>query len=486
MQNFIKRYIKGDLPIWSIFLFLCIISVIEIYSAGSFFVNNKDNHTSELLRHSSFLLIGAVLAWAVHKMPFKWVRISAYFMLPLSAILLMLLLLPGSLIPHISIAGFSVFGVSVENDAARWMSIMGLKFQPSEFAKISVIIYLADLFTVDPEKSLVLTTIAKFRRKELTEAYAKSLKFWIGILVLCFYCALILPENLSTAVMLFGVGILLLFIANVSFVRLVIFLSSVILAAFLFFVVVKYIPLSKDELKTVNALHDKKKNGGVLKRFKTWEHRIENFTGEDKNSKYTFNDTTAQIIHSQIAIARGGTFGVMPGNSVQRDYLPQAFADFIFSIIVEEMGLIGGVVVMALYMMFLYRAGILAKKSQYEFPSLLVMGLALMLVSQAFVSMAVAVHLGPVTGQPLPLLSRGGTAIIITWLYIGIIQCVARSINDANAKDKTLPVAENYETPYDLPEGNTEEKEPTAEVTPETNNIPETNRNDENESQNNS
>lgn len=483
MQNFIKRYIKGDLPIWSIFLFLCIISVIEIYSAGSFFVNNKDNHTSELLRHSSFLIIGAVLAWGVHRMSFKWVRISAYVMLPLSALFLLILLLPGSIIPHISIAGISLFGVSVENDAARWMSIMGLKFQPSEFAKISVVIYLADLFTLEPEKSLVITTIAKLRKKELTEKYGKKLKFWIGISVLSFYCALILPENLSTSVMLFGVGILLVFIANVSMTRLVIFLSSLIVALVLFFVVVKYIPLSKEELKTVARKETQKKEGGLLKRFKTWENRIENFTQEDKTTKYKFNDTTAQIIHSQIAIARGGTFGVMPGNSVQRDYLPQAFADFIFAIIVEELGLIGGIAVMALYMMFLYRAGILAKKSRYQFPSLLVMGLALMLVLQAFVSMAVSVHLGPVTGQPLPLLSRGGTSIIITWLYIGIIQCVARTINENNEKNKQLEAIGTPET-LQLPEATEEAPQPQAQT--ETNNQPETNISHEEESQNNS
>ncbi len=437
MNNFIKRYIKGDMTIWSIFLFLCVISVIEIYSAGSFFVNNKDNHTSELLRHSTFLILGALVAWGVHKMPFKWVRLVTYFMLPTSAILLLILLLPSSLIPNIRIAGFSLFGVAVENDAARWMSILGLKFQPSEFAKLSLIIYLADLFTVKPERSIVLTYFAKFRKKELDEKYAKKLKFWIGMGVLSFYCMLILPENLSTAVMLFGVGVILLFMANVSFVRLIIVLSSIVVAGLLMFFMVK--GLSKETLDTVG-----------MGRAKTWESRINNFLNEDKSSKFQYTDKTAQVVHGQIAVARGGTFGVWPGNSIQRDYLPQAYADFIYAIIVEEMGLIGGVFVIALYMWFLYRAGILAKKSQYEFPALLVLGLALMLVFQAFISMAVAVHLGPVTGQPLPLLSRGGTSVIITWLYIGIIQCVARSINEAAQKEAVK--ADNYETPYDLPE----------------------------------
>lgn len=450
MQNIIKRYLKGDLPIWSIFLFLCIISVIEIYSAGSFFVNNKENHTAEMLRHSSFLIIGAVLAWGVHKMPFKWVRVTAYLMLPMSAIFLLLLLLPPSFIPNIRIAGLTLFGVAVENDAARWMSILGLKFQPSEFAKISIIIYLSDLLTSVPAKSLLLTSIAKIRKKELTEKYAVKLKFWLSLAILSFYCMLIMPENLSTAVMLFGVGVILIFIANVSILRLGIVVASLALGVFLLFVLVKSIPY--ESLEKVG-----------MGRAKTWENRIESFMGEDQESKYEYNDKTAQVVHSQIAIARGGTFGVMPGNSVERDYLPQAFADFIYAIIIEEMGLLGGVGVIALYMMFLYRAGILAKKSQYEFPALLVLGLALMLVFQAFVSMAVAVHIGPVTGQPLPLLSRGGTAVIITWLYIGIIQCVARNINEAAQKEAVK--ADNYETPYDLPEKeDSEETEQAAKV----------------------
>lgn len=448
MQSIIKRYLKGDLAIWSIFLFLCIVSVIEIYSAGSFFVNNKDNHTSELLRHSTFLMIGAILAWAVHKMPFKWVRISAYVMLPLSALFLMMLLLPGSLIPNIHIAGFTLFGVSVENDAARWMSILGLKFQPSEFAKISLIIYMSDLLTSKPEKSLVLTAFARFRKRELTDKYARALKFWIALGVLSFYCMLILPENLSTAVMLFGVGVILIFIANVSLIRLGIVLGSLAVVGFLLFALVK--GLSYDSLNKVG-----------MGRAKTWENRIESFMGEDSKSKYEYTDKTAQVVHSQIAIARGGTFGVMPGNSVERDYLPQAFADFIYAIIVEEMGLMGGIFVILLYMWFLYRAGIIAKKSQYEFPALLVLGLALMIVFQAFISMAVAVHIGPVTGQPLPLLSRGGTAVIITWLYIGIIQCVSRNINEVAQKEAVK--ADDYETPYDLPEAETEDAEKASE-----------------------
>lgn len=451
MQNFIKRYIKGDMPIWTIFLFICFISVIEIYSAGSFFVSDKTNNTSEMLRHSAFLVIGILFAWAVHKMPFKWVRVIAYLLLPISAFLLIILaFIPQGLIPDISLGGFTLFGIAVENEAARWIIILGVKFQPSEIAKIALIIYLSDLLTCNPQKSFLLTMLAKIFKKELTDKYAKRLKFWSAMGIMLFFFGLIAPDNLSTAILLLGVGFILIFISNVSFIRLLVVVSLGAGLAFGSFYLVRN--TSKESLEKVG-----------IGRAKTWEKRVMSFMKEDENSKYQYNDKTSQIIHSQIAIARGGWFGVFPGNSVQRDYLPQAYADFIFAIIIEEMGLIfGGLGVILLYLMFFYRAGILAKKSMYDFPALLVLGLASMLVLQAFVSIAVAVHLGPVTGQPLPLLSRGGTSVIITWLYIGIIQCVARSIDEANQKNAAVK-AENYETPYDLPDKEEEELEELAE-----------------------
>lgn len=444
MQNFINRYIKGDMKIWTIFLFICVISVVEIYSAGSFFVNDKANHTSEMLRHSLFLLIGIVFAWAVHKMPFKWVRVIAYLLLPVSAVLLLILaFIPQGLIPDLSIGGITLFGIAVENEAARWITILGIKFQPSEFAKISLIIYLSDLLTCNPKKSVLLSVVARIRKKELTEKYASILKFWTSMGLLALFFILIAPDNLSTAILLLAVGLILIFISNVSFWRLFIVVLVSISVGFGSFYLVKH--SSKESLDKIG-----------FGRAKTWEKRINSFLKEDETTKYEYNDKSSQIIHAQIAVARGGWFGVMPGNSVQRDYLPQAYADFIYAIIVEELGLIGGAFVILLYLMFFYRAGILAKKSKYDFPALLVLGLASMLVLQAFVSIAVAVHLGPVTGQPLPLLSRGGTSVVITWLYIGIIQCVARSIDEANEKQAIK--AENYETKYDLPDKEAEKE----------------------------
>ena len=437
MQNFLKRYVKGDMTIWTIFLFLCVISVVEIYSAGSFFVSNKENYTSELLRHSVFLIIGLLFAWAVHKMPFKWVRVISYLLLPLSGFLLLLLvLIPQGFIPNFTVGGITLFGIAVENEAARWIMILGIKFQPSEIAKIALIIFLSDFLTCNPQKSFVLTSIARIRKKELTEKYAKKLKFWSSMAIIFLFFGLIAPDNLSTAVLLLSVGFILIFISNISFVRLLVVVTLGIGLAFGSYFLVK---------NTSSEALDKFGIG----RAKTWEKRVNSFLIEDQVSKFEYNDKSAQIVHAQIAIARGGFIGVFPGNSVQRDYLPQAYSDFIYAIILEEIGLLGGVFVMLLYLWFFYRAGMLARKSKYDFPAMLVLGLASMIVLQAFVSIAVAVHLGPVTGQPLPLLSRGGTSVIITWLYIGIIQCVARSIDEANQKYTSVK-AENYETPYDL------------------------------------
>jgi cell division protein FtsW len=162
-------------------------------------------------------------------------------------------------------------------------------------------------------------------------------------------------------------------------------------------------------------------------RFYTWESRITQFVHpKHDEARYVITDENYQVMHGQIAIARGGLFGVMPGNSLERNFLPQAYADYIYAIIVEELGLLGGLFVMALYLFLLFRAGQIAWRCNDTYPSLLVIGLTLMIVLQALVSMGVTAHLGPVTGQPLPMVSRGGTSIIVTSVYFGIILSVSR------------------------------------------------------------
>jgi cell division protein FtsW len=189
----------------------------------------------------------------------------------------------------------------------------------------------------------------------------------------------------------------------------------------------------------------------MFKRAYTWVARIERHSDKGvKENKYVINDKNRQEKYGQIAIARGGVFGVLPGNSVERDYLPQAYSDFIFSIIVEEMGSIGGVVVIILYLILLFRAGQIATKCSSVFAAILVIGLSLMIVIQTFINMSVATSLIPVTGQPLPLISRGGTSILITCIYFGIIFGITRQIKEedqlpieeSEMPEDTLPVVE--------------------------------------------
>ena len=225
-------------------------------------------------------------------------------------------------------------------------------------------------------------------------------------------CLLIAPENLSTAALLFGVVFLMMFIGRVSAKRLLMLIGSL---ASVGIVAVTFLLMTKNS--DIPFLH----------RFDTWRARIEKFTSDEVVPAAKFDiDKDAQIAHARIAIATSHVVGKGPGNSIQRDFLSQAFSDFIFAIVIEEMGLIGGIFVVFLYLCLLMRAGRIAQKCERTFPAFLVMGIALLLVSQAILNMMVAVGLFPVTGQPLPLVSKGGTSTLINCAYIGMILSVSR------------------------------------------------------------
>ena len=227
----------------------------------------------------------------------------------------------------------------------------------------------------------------------------------------------------------------MMFIGRVSLKRLGVVAGALILALVFGFMIVKAIPR-----ESMPKMFD---------RAYTWVGRIDRYKTEkkDESAKYVITDDNRQVQHGRIAIARGGIVGVFPGNSVERDYLPQAYSDFIFAIIVEEMGTIGGFVVIILYLILLFRAGRIATTCASVFPALLVIGLSVMIVIQTFINMSVATSLIPVTGQPLPLISRGGTSIIITCVYFGIILGITRQIKDekpyeeeVEIQEETLPV----------------------------------------------
>jgi len=395
--------LKGDTTLWIVFIGLCILSIIEMYSASSTLAYKAANHTAPLLRHVGFLTGGVLIAFAVHLVPYKYIRIVSYFGLVLSAALLVFVLFKGH----------------SENDAARWLVIGGIQFQPSELAKLSVIIVAADL-------------VSRIRDNTKDE----WIYFRNTVIMLLAICGLILLENFSTAFILFVVVFIMMFIGRISIKYLGSMAAILVVALVIGYGAVKAIP--EDSMPH------------MFKRAYTWVARIERHSDkEGKTNKYVINDKNRQEKYGQIAIARGGVFGVMPGNSVERDYLPQAYSDFIFSIIVEEMGLIGGIVVIILYLILLFRAGQIATKCSSVFPAILVIGLSVMIVIQTFINMSVATSLIPVTGQPLPLISRGGTSILITCIYFGIILGITRQIKEeapyqeeVEIPEDTLPVVE--------------------------------------------
>lgn len=374
-SGFFSKIFKGDKVIWSVFIALCIVSLIEVFSATSTIVYRQQNHWGPILRHATFLLGGVGVILFMHNVPYRYFS-SLIFVLFGSIILLILTPFIGTTI----------------NGAERWINIMGITIQPSEIAKISL-----------------MGTVAFLLSKQNDSNEKTLFKWMIGLmLVVCFIIAI---DNLSTALLLFMVCFVLMFIGNVRFIRLA-KVALVGIGIVLFTVLL---------LKIIPTGWTQK---GVLSRASTWQARIDRFGNspdKDEAAYYQITDENYQVAHSKIAIANGGVLGKFPGNSQERDFLPQAYSDFIYAIILEEMGLVGGTIVLIFYIIILIRAGMIARKTERLFPKYLILGSALMLSMQAFVNMAVAVNLIPVTGQPLPLISRGGTSTLITCAYFGII-----------------------------------------------------------------
>jgi cell division protein FtsW len=358
-------------------MFLCLISIVVVYSASST-LTFKTDYWRPILRHSIFLLIGLGIVLGVHAIKPKYFTILGV-LLPVAILLLI---------------ATRIFGEPI-NGSYRWIKIFGITFQPSEIAKICLIAFTAFLLS---------------RKQEGTEN--KTFK-WILIAAIA-TCGIIFIDNGSTAIMLFGIIILMMFIGQISFKELgKLFLVLAVLGGSLF-AVFKFVPA-----ETL---------GKILPRAETWANRFTSHSEQINvfSPDFEINDENYQVSHANIAVSNGGIFGRMPGNSIQRDFLPQAYSDFIYAIILEEMGLIGGFFILFLYITLFIRAGIIANRSERLFPKLLVIGAALILVTQALANMAVAVGLIPVTGQNLPLISRGGTSTLITCIYFGIILSVSR------------------------------------------------------------
>jgi cell division protein FtsW len=404
-MNVLKNLFKGDKVIWTVYFLLCLISIIEVYSASSSMTFKTGSYWSPVLSHTAFLVVGTVIVIVIHNIPCRYFKIIPVVFLPLSFLLLGLVLLR---------RGDAV------NDAARWLPIFGMKFQPSELAKGTMVITTA----------LILGTTQ-------TEHGADKVAFRYIIGLTILVCGLILPENFSTAGILFVVVLLMMFIGRVSLVQLGKLLGVLAILAVAVLLALRSMPMNdvKGSGSKIPGMH----------RLSTWVSRVQDHTDKTEitPSQYKIGDNL-QRAHGNIAIASSNILGKGPGNSEERDFLPQAYSDFIYAIIIEELGLLGGALVVFLYVVLLVRAGRIASHCERNFPAFLVMGLSLLISLQAMINMMVAVGILPVTGQPLPLISRGGTSVFVNCAYIGMILSVSRyAKKKKELKDGKEPLEED-------------------------------------------
>ena len=399
----LSNIFKGDKVIWMIFFFLCIISVVEVFSASSGLTYKSGSYMSPLVKHLGILMMGIFCMVITLNIKCKYFKILTPFMLIISFFTLI----------WVFIAGQST------NGAQRWVSLIGIQFQPSEIAK----------------GTLVLAT-AQILSALQTDHGANKNAFKFILIVCAFIVPLIGLENLSTAALLCLVILLMMVIGRVPMRQLGKLLGVTL--AFILAVFAGVMLLGTDRgnvnsnKKMTEQVEQGKKEEGMLAkvfhRADTWKSRIDKFTSSEEVAPSEVDlDKDAQVAHANIAIASSNVVGKGPGNSVERDFLSQAFSDFIYAIIIEELGVEGAVGVAVLYIMLLFRTGRIASRCENNFPALLAMGLALLLVTQALFNMCVAVGLAPVTGQPLPLVSKGGTSTMINCIYVGVILSVSRS-----------------------------------------------------------
>lgn len=414
MSNTIGNLFKGDKGIWMVFFFLCIVSIVEVYSASTMLTYKGGSYITPILKHIFLLGLGLTAMVVTANINCGYFKFLTPFVLGGAFVLLLVVLAIGT----------------ATNGAQRWINIGPIQFQPSELAKGALILSTAQILSsLQTEKG----------------ADPRAFRYILGV------CGGIIPfimvENLSTAALLCAVILMMMFIGRVPMRQIGKLLGAVvILGAFMLSMIMmfghaeeKTEPNKQNLTEQVQTENKEKKDKGaigkVFHRFDTWKGRIDKFLdSKELTPKDVDLDEDAQESYAKVAIATSNVVGKGPGNSDQCDFISQAFSDFIYAIIIEEMGLWGAFFVAFLYIILLFRAGRIANRCENTFPAFLCMGLAIMLVIQALFNMAVAVGLAPVTGQPLPLISRGGTSTIINCLYLGIILSISRT-----AKKKDLP-----------------------------------------------
>ena len=385
-MHFLLNKIKGDKIIWLIVILLSVFSLLAVYSSTGTLAYKYQGGNTEyyMIKHFIILVFGFLLMYLAHLI--KYTYFSRIFQIALYIAVPLLLLT-------------FFFGTNL-NEARRVLPLpFGLTFQTSDLAKLTLIMYLARMLT---------------KRQEVIKDFKSAfLPVVIPVLVICL---LILPANFSTAAILFTTSLVLMFIGWVSLKHIFAMIGLGVVAILIMVMIAKAYP-------------------DLLPRVDTWISRIENFKNGNSEDNY-------QVDQAKIAIASGGIIGKMPGNSDQRNFLPHPYSDFIFAIIIEEYGLIGGILIIFLYMILLFRAVKIVTKCPRNFGAFLTIGVAFSLVFQAMINMAVAVNLLPVTGQTLPLISMGGTSLWFTSISIGIILSVSKDIENKQENAGSLQTAQ--------------------------------------------
>ncbi len=379
------EYLKGDKSIWLVVLMLFGISMLAVYSATGTLAYAKEVDSSYyLIKQVSLTIFGMLLMFGTHMINYKYYSRIAQILWFISIPLLI----------------YTMFFTKSLNDANRWITlpVVGLTFQTSDLAKLALIMFLARQLSQ--------------KQEQITDFKEAFLPILLPIVVTCL---LIAPENLSTAAILFCTSVFVMFIGRIALKHIAMLFGVSLIAGAIFFALLFLLP-------------DTMMKG----RMQTWKNRIHNFT-QHRDAE----DEDYQVLQAKIAIAKGGLLQLNPGGSTQRNFLPQAYNDFIYVIIIEEYGLLGGAAIVFLYLFFLYRCIRIVINAPKAFGALLAVGLGIALVTQAMINMAVAVNLLPVTGVTLPLVSMGGSSVIFTSIAFGIILSVSRNIEE----EKSLETA---------------------------------------------
>ena len=410
-EEAVEKPRRSDPYIWGIIIILYIVSVVEVYSAISREITGGDVY-SPIIKHALLLFSGFLITYATSRVHYKWFKVMAYLMIPATIVLLVSILLWGDTL----------------NGAKRTIPVMGISLQGSEVAKVTIVLAMA-------------TVLAKSQIKRGVNTKGVVLV----VVLVTIFSGLLFTQGLTNTLLFIGISVCMMLIGGVEWYKLgIIFLAYLVLA--LAVMQAKDI-LVESELFNKQAQTEQTAQAGeqveqkkvLIQRSSTWKSRLEDFFDSTPEYEKETTDANRQEHRAAMAMAHGGITGVGPGNSREASRLPLAFSDYIYAIIIEDLGfVVGGVGLLLVYLMILARAGLIARRCTKAFPALLVMGMAMMIVLQSLFNMAIVVGVFPVSGQPLPLISKGGTSIWMMSFAFGVMLSVSRyAVKDTGTNIKS-------------------------------------------------